>query len=131
MSKNQCENIDSNNQAVRVQYNPFSAVLRWWPAVLLGLATIGAYGLVLYAFSVFIEPIKAETGWSNGALSGAFSLGLLVSGIGAIFTGRLLDQIGSRPVMLGSLLAGSALLLTAASAGSLLVFVIGWGVDRI
>lgn len=128
MSKNKYENIEASKQAVRVQYNPFSTVLRWWPAVLLGMATIGAYGLVLYAFSVFIEPIKAETGWSNGALSGAFSLGLLVSGIGAIFTGRFLDQIGSRPVMLGSLLAGSALLLTAASAGSLLVFVIGWGV---
>ena len=104
-----------------------SPLLRWWPVVLLGLATIGAYGLVLYASSVFIEPIKTETGWSNGALSGAFSFGLLVSGIGAVFTGRLIDRIGSRPVMLCSLIVGSVLLLMAASAFSLPVFVISWG----
>jgi len=104
------------------------SLLKWWPAALLGLTAIGAYGLALYAFSIFIEPIKAETGWSNGALSFAYSLGMLVSGLCAIFTGRLLDWAGHRPVMLGSLVIGSGLLLTASSARSLTVFVLSWGI---
>lgn len=128
MLNNQFRNRNLPNTAVKVKPRTLSAAFKWWPAVLLGLATIGAYGLVLYAFSVFIEPIKAETGWSDGALSGAFSLGMLVSGMGALLAGRLLDQVGSRPVMLGSLIIGSALLLTAASAKSLPVFVLCWGV---
>jgi hypothetical protein len=40
---------------------PGLSLLKWWPAALLGLTAIGAYGLALYAFSIFIEPIKAET----------------------------------------------------------------------
>jgi len=128
MSNNQFRNRNLPNAAVKVKPRTLSAAFKWWPAVLLGLATIGAYGLVLYAFSVFIEPIKAETGWSDGALSGAFSLGMLVSGMGALLAGRLLDQVGSRPVMLGSLIIGSTLLFTAASAKSLPVFVLCWGV---
>jgi MFS family permease len=60
-------------------------------------------------------------------LSAAFSLGMLVSGLGATVAGRLLDQFGSRPVMLGSLLIGSTLLFVAASANSLLLFFIAWG----
>jgi MFS family permease len=127
MLNNKYKNKSVSSDIATVESNLFSWVFKWWPTILLGLVTIGAYGLVLYAFSVFIEPIKAETGWSDGALSGAFSLGLLVSGIGAVFAGHFLDQIGNRPVMLGSLIIGSALLLTAASAGSLFVFIIGWG----
>ena len=101
---------------------------KWWPVILMGIATIGAYGLVLYSFGVFIGPIREETGWSNGALSTAFSLGLLISGVGAMFTGRLLDAVGSRPVMSGSLIVGSVLLYLTASAESLPMFIVGWGV---
>jgi len=93
----------------------------------MGIATVGAYGLVLYAFGVFIGPIKDETSWSYGVISGAFSLGVLISGLGATITGRLLDAVGSRPVMLGSLAIGSILLYNAAIAQSQAMFVICWG----
>lgn len=95
--------------------------------MLMGTATVGAYGLVLYAFGVFIGPIREETGWSYGALSTSFSLAVLISGVGAIFSGRLLDTFGSRPVMLGSLAMGSVLLYFTASTKSLLMFVVSWG----
>ena len=100
---------------------------RWWPVAVLGLTTIGAYGLVFYAYGVFIVPIKAETGWSAGALSAAFSISLLVSGLGAVVTGRLLDQIGGRTVLLGAALGGAALLLVSASAKLEPVFILAWG----
>ena len=111
-----------------LRHRLIAAVRLWWRVALLGLATIGAYGLVLYSFGVFIVPIKAETGWSDSALAGAFSLSILVSGVGAILTGRLLDRVGSGPVMMSSLSIGASLLLVAASAKTLSVFILAWGV---
>ncbi len=127
MSNRLYENTTTNTQAAEDESRLGQAVLKWWPAALLGLTAIGAYGLALYAFSIFIEPIKAETGWSNGALSGAYSLGLLVAGLSAVLAGRILDWVGHRPVMLGSLVIGSGLLWAASSAHSLTVFVLTWG----
>ena len=43
------------------------------PVILLGAMTVGAYGLVLYGFGAFVAPIRDDTGWSNGAISAAFS----------------------------------------------------------
>ncbi len=96
--------------------------------VLLGLVTIGAYGLVLYGFGAFVAPIRDETGWSNGAISMAFSISTLFGGVLALATGRLLDRVGARPVMASTLVAGSALLLVASAADQVAVFVVAWGV---
>ncbi len=128
MSNRLYKNTHPNDKAAEAESGPGLAVLKWWPAALLGLTAIGAYGLALYAFSIFIEPIKTETGWSNGALSGAYSLGLLVAGLSAILAGRILDWAGHRPVMLGSLVIGSGLLWAASSANTLTVFILTWGI---
>ncbi len=102
-------------------------IVKWWPVLLMGTASMGAYGLVLYAFGVFIGPIKEETGWSYGTISAAFSMGVLISGIGATLTGRLLDAVGSRPVLLGALILGSVLLHASSFTQSQFVFVMCWG----
>lgn len=104
-----------------------AAWAKWWKVVLLGLLTVGAYGLVVYGFSVFIGPIHEDTGWSVGALSGAFTVSSLAGGIGAVGTGWLLDRVGGRAVLLGSLAGGSAFLLLAASAPNATFFVLAWG----
>jgi MFS family permease len=98
----------------------------WWPALLLGLATIGAYGTVYYAIGVLIPTIAADSGWSAGALSGAFSLATLGQGAIALLSGRLLDSHGSRPVLLPSLAGGALLLLLASLAREQWQFVICW-----
>ena len=100
----------------------------WWPVILLGLLTIGSYGFVVYSFSVLIGPIHDSTGWSVGALSGSFTLSLLIGGLISPATGWMLDRFGGRPVILGSLAIGSAFLLLASVAKTLPVFVLGWGV---
>ena len=100
----------------------------WWRVVLLGVTTIVSYGFVLYSFGVFVVPIEEDTGWSTSALSAAFSLSLLGGGLGALVTGRVLDRVGSGPVMLGTLLVGSALLVVAAGAQSQNVFILSWGI---
>jgi hypothetical protein len=50
--------------------------------------------------------MQEELGWSRAALTGAFSLAQLVSGLAAIPVGRWLDQHGPRLLMtIGSCLA--------------------------
>ena len=62
----------------------------------LGIITIGAYGCWYYSFGVLLDPIIADTGWSEAALTGAFSVSALIAGIGAVAGGWLLDRLGSR-----------------------------------
>jgi MFS family permease len=100
----------------------------WWPAVLLGLATIGSYGTVQYSIGVLIPAIHSESGWSTAALSAGFSLATLGQGFVALMSGRLLDSRGSRPVLLPALAAGAALLLLASIAKEAWQFVVCWGV---
>jgi len=101
---------------------------RWWEVVLLGVLTVGAYGLVMYSFGVLIGPIHDATGWPVGGLSLAYTMSALLGGLGAPLSGWLLDRFGPRPVIAGSLVLGSGGLLAAASAPSLPLFVLAWGI---
>jgi MFS family permease len=87
----------------------------WWPARLyygwalvgtLGLTATISFGILSYAFAVFIEPMTHELGWSKATVTGAFSLASLVMGVAAIPVGRWVDRHGARSVMtLGSIVA--------------------------
>jgi len=73
--------------------------------------TIG-YGVIYYTFSVFLQPMELELGWTRAQASGAFSMALLLSGLVALPIGRWVDARGGRLVMsVGS--AAGALLLVA------------------
>jgi predicted MFS family arabinose efflux permease len=98
------------------------------PVALLGISTVGSYGLVLYGFGAFVAPIRDDTGWSNGAISAAFSISTLLGGLLALTTGRLLDRIGARPVMGSTLVVGAAMLLLSSVAESAAAFVVAWGI---
>jgi MFS family permease len=77
-----------------------------------------SYGVLQYAFPVFLAPMQAELGWSRTAMTGAFSLASLVSGFAAIPAGRWVDRHGARGLMTaGSLLAALLLLAWAATDG--------------
>jgi len=99
----------------------------WWKVVLLGFLTVGAYGLTYYSFGVIIDPVHNDTGWSIGSLSIAFTVSMFVGGFGGAASGWLLDRLGGRPILLGSLVIGGLLLLVAASARTLTLFIIAWG----
>ncbi len=71
-------------------------------------------------------PMQEELGWSRTALTGAYSVGLLVSALAAPLAGRWLDRHGPRGLMaLGSAL-GSVLLLAWASIEHLWVLYLVW-----
>lgn len=96
--------------------------------MLLGLLTVGSYGVAVYAFGVIIAPVHDATGWSVGSLSAAFTLASLIGGFGSLATGWMLDRFGARPVILGSLVAGSVFLLAASAANSAVIFILTWGI---
>ena len=82
----------------------------WHIALALAITETVSYGVMYYAFSVFITPMEAELGWTRGQLSGAFSLSLLITGLAAFPVGHWLDRHGARLLMtLGSI--GATLLV--------------------
>ena len=76
----------------------------WYIALALAITETVSFGVIFYAFSVFITPMEAELGWSRAEISGAFSLLWLITGIFAFPVGYWLDKHGSRLLMtLGSI----------------------------
>jgi MFS family permease len=67
------------------------------------LSTGLSIGMAQYAFGEFSEPLREEFGWSQTQLNLSLSFAF-VSGLIAPFVGRLSDRVGTRPVLVGSLL---------------------------
>jgi MFS family permease len=83
----------------------------WVLVVALGVTETVSYGILSYAFPVFLGPMEGELGWSRTALTGAFSVASLIAGLAAIPVGRWVDRHGARGVMTaGSVLAVAVLL---------------------
>ena len=55
-----------------------------------------SWGILYYAFAVFLLPMQQELGYSAAQLTGAFSLALLVSAVAGIAVGRHLDRHSPR-----------------------------------
>lgn len=80
----------------------------------LGLITIAVYGSWFYSFGVLLDPIIADTGWSETAVAAVFSTSSLVAGVGALAGGWVLDRWGSRLVFtVAAVVGGGALALAA------------------
>ena len=76
----------------------------------LGLTQIIGWGTTYYTLGALAQDIAAATGWSNTLIFGAFSASLLLSGAISTWSGRLVDRLGGRRVMMvGSLFAAAGL----------------------
>ena len=84
----------------------------WYIAVVLAITETVSFGVLYYAFSVFITPMEAELGWTRGEITGAFSLSLLITGFIGVPVGHWLDKRGAR------------LLMTAGSIGATLTILL-------
>ena len=65
-----------------------------------------SYGILYYAFAAFLVPMQDGLGFSAAQLTGAFSLGILVSAVAGIGVGRYLDRRSPRGLMTAGSLAG-------------------------
>lgn len=89
----------------------------WWRSRAWGI--VGAlsitetvsWGIVYYAFAVFLVPMQRELGLSTAQLTGAFSLALLISAVTGIAVGRYLDRHSPRALMTAGSIAATALVL--------------------
>lgn len=70
-----------------------------------------------YSFSVFVDPIIQETGWSRSTVSGLYTAGSLTASTAMLIVGRLLDRFGARVMLIavGSLFGVGALWMSSVS----------------
>ena len=98
-----------------------------WPQVFaLSVTETVSWGILYYAFAVFLVPMGADLGWSRAQLTGAFSLALLVAGVAGMPIGRWLDRHGPRPLMTAGSILAALLVLAWAGVDRLPLFYAVW-----
>src|SRR5882724_9569355 len=98
----------------------------WFVVAALCVTETVTWGIIYYGYPVFLRPMEDALGASRVAITGAFSLGLAVSALAAVPTGRWLDRHGPRGLMtLGSCL-GTVLCFLWARVESLTALHLVW-----
>ena len=86
----------------------------------LGVAQIISWGSLFYSIAVLGESMRADLGVSGTWLFGAFTAGLVCSGLASPLVGRMIDTRGGWLVLsAGSLLSALALVLLSQAHGLL------------
>jgi MFS family permease len=98
----------------------------WILVAALAVTELTSWGVQYYAFAVFLKPMEADLGWSRSAMTGAFSLALLVSGLAAVPMGRRLDRHGPRLLMTAGSGAAALLVLAWSWVDNLTLFYLIW-----
>ena len=98
----------------------------WWLAG--GAAGIQLLSglLMMHSFGAYAVALHAEFGWSKTALSGAFSLTRVESGLLGPLQGWLVDRFGPRLILRIGLVIFAAGFMVFALTDSLLVFYASW-----
>lgn len=84
------------------------------------------WGILYYAFTVFITPMEAELGWSRAELTGGFSLALLVMGGMGVPIGYWIDRHGARLLMTVGAIGASVMVAAWSRVDSLGGFYAIW-----
>jgi MFS family permease len=98
----------------------------WRITATLAVTETISWGILYYAFSVFLVPMHDDLGWSVTAMTGAYSLALLVSGLLAPLVGRWLDRRGPRAIMTAGSSVGAISLLAWSRVDSIAGFYVLW-----
>jgi len=98
----------------------------WRIVAALSVTETISYGILAYAFTVFVEPMRAEFGWSLAAVTGALSVSLLMSGVASLPVGRWLDAHGPRVLMSLGSTAAAALVLAWSFVDTLAAYYLVW-----
>jgi predicted MFS family arabinose efflux permease len=111
-------------QRAGLRHPPLS---RAWAIVgALSVTETVSWGILYYAFAVFLLPMQRELGFSTAELTGAFSLALLISGVTGIAVGRYLDGRSPRALMTAGSIAGVLLVLAWSRVEGLAAYYALW-----
>ena len=92
----------------------------------LAIAQLVSWGVLFYGFAVTAPAITTDTGWSDGVVSGAFALGLLIAGFGAPPIARALARHDPRRVLTTGSIVGTIGMLGFAAAPNPTVLYLAW-----
>ena len=92
----------------------------------IAITQLVGWGCLFTPFQLMIAPMERELGWSRTEISGAFTLGLLVSGLMAIPAGRWVDRHGGRGAIAWGGLAGAVVLAAWGQVQQLWMFYALW-----
>jgi hypothetical protein len=98
----------------------------WGIVGALSITETVSWGIVYYAFAVFLVPMQRELGFSTAQLTGAFSLALLISAVAGIAVGRYLDRHSPRGLMTAGSIAATALVLAWSRLRDLAALYVLW-----
>src|SRR5688572_17190823 len=94
----------------------------------LALGQIVSWAALYYAFTAFVLPMRAELGWSEPTLMGAYTLGLSVAAGLSLPVGAALDRGHGRAVMTLGPLLGAAGIAVWAMATHVAWLYVAWAV---
>lgn len=103
----------------------------WVVLACLCCAGFSRQGGATATFSVFVEPLTREFGWSRTAVSGAASLGGLLAALLSPLIGPMLDRHGSRAALCLAILGTGAATLLLSLTPSLAVFYLLFCIARL
>jgi MFS family permease len=92
----------------------------------LALSQFVGWGTLYFAFSLFINPMGRELGWSATELNGALTVGLFVADLAAIPIGHWVDRYGGHFIMTLGAGLGAAALLAWSVVANLPAFYLLW-----
>jgi MFS family permease len=98
----------------------------WVIVVTLALTETISWGILYYTFAVMLPAMENELHWSLVAMTGAFSLALLASGVAAPLVGRWLDQRGPRLLMTVGSCVATGLVVAWTQVEQLTTFYLIW-----
>lgn len=76
--------------------------------LLFGAGVVVITSISMNSFSLFLKPIEATFGWSRTVATLPYMFGMLGWGVGGVLFGKLADDYGTRPVILGGILLMAA-----------------------
>lgn len=85
--------------------------LGWRVVAALAITQTVGWGVLYYAFAVFLGPLQRDLHASAGQVTGAFTLAVLITGLAAPLVGRWLDRYGGRGLMTAGSVAGTLAML--------------------
>ena len=101
--------------------------------VVVAVATLAMFAATLTGgagFSVFIQPMAADLGWSRSVLAGALSLGTIVGALSAPLLGRLIDAYGARVALTASGVGIALTLAVVSGVRAEWAFIVAYGLAR-